>query len=153
MIGSRASHRFCVISAAIAGAIAFPSGATAQVSTNERLLTVLNSLDKRLAAIESRLDGKTRQEADQAKAEVKTLKKQLGSGVVSPRRQRYVAKASLRDVVASHHGEQMGRCLCRALGGKPVAHREGISHQHKLGLSNNQLVQRGWSAHEPISFF
>ena len=66
---------------AVAAALVAPSVASAQSETDVRLINALNALDKRLAAIERRLDTKSKQEADEAKAEVRQLKQQLGTRV------------------------------------------------------------------------
>jgi hypothetical protein len=66
---------------AVAAALVAPSVASAQSETDVRLINALNALDKRLAAIERRLDTKSKQEADEAKAEVRQLKQQLGPRV------------------------------------------------------------------------
>jgi hypothetical protein len=67
----------------VAASLAIPSVAGAQSEMDIRLINTLNALDKRLAAIERRLDAKSKQEADDAKAEVRALKQQLGTRVAA----------------------------------------------------------------------
>jgi hypothetical protein len=66
---------------AVAAALVASSSASAQSEMDIRLINTLNALDKRLAAIERRLDTKSKHEADEAKAEVRQLKQQLGTRV------------------------------------------------------------------------
>ena len=69
----------------IAAMAIMPSPANAQSERDIRLISALDALDRRLAAIERRLDSKSKQEADDAKAEVRQLKQQLGTSMAGRR--------------------------------------------------------------------